>query len=170
MNQLNNLQDLLQYQLGKIFDAEKQLIRALPVFEKCALSADLRKIFSLHLSETKMHQERISGMAHDLNIYLNGQTSGAMAKLINQVNKFCSITDGQATKEAGLITYAQQIERYEIASYINVIQYAQALDYNYLTTFLQQNLAEETNTYKNLHRLSMKTFNKQSRNYFTTSH
>lgn len=166
MNQLNNLQDLLQYQLGIIFDAENQLIQALPVLERSALNINLKKIFSLHLDETKMHQDRMLGMAHDLNINLKDNTCGAMQKLINQTNKFCTITGDQATKDAGLITYVQRIEHYEIASYTNVIQYAQALDYNCLTKCLQQNLAEETNTYKNLRNLSMDIFNKQTRNYF----
>lgn len=166
MNQLNNLQDLLQYQLGTIFDAENQLIQALPVLEKSALNLDLKKIFSLHLDETKMHQERMLGMAHDLNIYLKDKTCGTMQKLINQATNFCNITGNQATKDSGLIAYAQRIEHYEIASYTNVIHYAQALNYNYLTKCLQQNLIEETNAYKTLHNLSMETFNKQTRNYF----
>lgn len=166
MKKLNNLQDLLQYQLGTIFEAENQLIQALPVLEKNAININLKKMFSLHLEETKMHQERISGMAHDLNIYLKDRTCAAMQKLINQAHKFCSITGGQATKDACLIAYAQRIERYEMASYTNVIQYAHALDYNYLTKCLQQNLAEETSAYKNLHSISMKIFNKRTRNYF----
>lgn len=166
MNQLNDLQDLLQYQLGIIFDAENQLIQALPVLEKSALNINLKKIFSLHLDETKMHQDRMLGMAHDLNIYLNDNTCGAMQKLINQANKFCNVTGDQSTKDAGLIAYAQRIEHYEIASYTNLIQYAQALDYNCLTKCLQQNLAEETDAYKTFHNLSTEIFNKQTRNYF----
>lgn len=71
-------------------------------------------------------------------------------------------------KDAGLIAYAQQIEQYEIASYTNVIQYSQKLDYQYLTYFLQQNHAEETNTFDHLDNITTEIngFKNQPRNYF----
>lgn len=165
---LKNLEDLLQYQLQVVFDAEQQLTKALPMFEESASSIDLKKLFSLHLNETERHIERISGMAQDLNIYLKGNTCGAMQQLIKQATRFCNITAGQVMKDTGLIAYTQQIEQYEIASYTNLIQYTQRLDYQYLTYFLQQNHAEETNTFNQLNNLTTEIngFQKQPRNYF----
>lgn len=166
MNKVNNLQDLLHYQLQTVYNAEIQLTKALPVFEESASNIELKKIFSLHITETKMHKERILGMAQDLNINLKGKTCSVMQKLIDQTNEFCNITGGQIMKDAGLIAYTQRIEHYEIASYSNLIQYAQSLDYNYLANFLQQSYSEETKTCNSLNALSLENFKKQTRNYF----
>lgn len=166
MKKLSNLQELLQYQLQLIFDAENQLIKALPIFAESTTNSELKKIFSLHLTETKMHKERISGMAQDLNLDLKGKSCRAMQKLIRKTKKFCTSADPQATKDTGLLIYTQQIEHYEIASYTNLVHYAQLLNYNYLTNFLQQNQIEETNTYNKLKALSAKGINNHTRNYF----
>lgn len=155
MTQLNDLQDLLKYQLKSIFDAECQLIRALPMFTKIATNLELKKVFSDHFTETQMHQERILGIAQDLNIYLKGKSSNVMEGLISQTNKFCEKTNTIYKRDAGLIVYAQYIEGYEMASYRNLIQYAQVLSYDFLAQNLQQNQAEELNTFERLQNISL---------------
>lgn len=170
MNKLISLEDLLQYQMQIIFDAENQLIQSLPVLEEAASRVELKKIFSQHLEETKMHKERMTGMAHDLNILLKGKTCEVMQRLIKQINKFCDLNVPLNIKDAALITYAQRIENYEIASYGNIIRYAQALGYDYLTNSLQQNMIEESNAHKILYNLSIDSFYNQTRNYSTLYH
>lgn len=159
MDRFDNLQDLLKYQLKIIFDAERQLIKALPIFAKRATNIELKEVFSNHFTETQMQQERMMGIAQDLNIYLKGKTCSVMEKLIVQTNSFCEPNSSLYKKDTGLIACAKTIERYEMASYKNLIKYAQALGFDFLANNLQQNHAEELNTFESLQNISLSANN-----------
>jgi ferritin-like metal-binding protein YciE len=166
MDNLDNLLNLLQYQLKRVFDAESQLVQALPNFEKTASNIELKKLFTQHLKETKMHQDRMLGMGHDLNINLKGGTCRVMKKLISKTNEFCHINTNQNTKDAGLIAYVQRIEQCEIESYEYVIRYAKGLEYDHLAHQLRLNQTEESQAYEILNSLSRRTLKAKNRNYF----
>lgn len=159
MRRFDSLQELLKYQLKVIFDAERQLIKTLPILTKKATNIKLKETFSNHFTETQMHQERILGVAQDLNIYLKGKTCSVMEGLISQTNKFCENTSSIYKKDTGLIACAKSIERYEIASYRNLIQYAQVLGFDFLAKNLQQNQAEELNALEALQNISLNANN-----------
>ena len=53
-----NLQELFVDELRDIYDAEKQLTKALPKMAKAAESNELRAAFEEHLEITRMHVER----------------------------------------------------------------------------------------------------------------
>lgn len=163
MDRFNNLQDLLKYQLKIIFDAERQLIKALPILAKKATNIELKEIFSNHFTETQMQQERMLGIAQDLNIYLKGKTCSIIEGLIAQTNTFCEINGSFYKKDTGLIACAKSIERYEMASYSNLIKYAQTLGFDLLANNLQQNHAEELNTFEALQNISLYANNTRQR-------
>lgn len=158
---MKNLHDLLEYQIKNIFDAENQLIKALPLLEKASSNFRLKKIFSQHFEETHMHIDRILGMAQDLNINPKGKSCKFMQGLIENINTSWDLGIDNNIKDALLISYAQRIENYEIASYRNLIHYAQGLGYNYLVQVLQQNSDEETNTFETLTMLLKENMNNQ---------
>src|SRR4051812_19775229 len=54
-----SLQDLFLDELRDLYDAEKQLIKALPKMAKKATSEDLRTAIESHLEETRTHVERL---------------------------------------------------------------------------------------------------------------
>ena len=56
---IKNVQDLLLQELRDLYDAEKQLVRALPKMAKGASSEQLRQAFEEHLDETKGQVERL---------------------------------------------------------------------------------------------------------------
>ena len=58
--QLGSLNDVLEAQLGDLYDAEKQLLAALPKLAAAAHSDELRKAFESHLQETHGHVERLA--------------------------------------------------------------------------------------------------------------
>src|SRR5687768_2970843 len=59
MSTLDSLDELLQDELKDIYDAEKQLTRALPKLAKKATSAELKNAIEAHLRQTERHVERI---------------------------------------------------------------------------------------------------------------
>ena len=56
---INSLQDLYLEQLKDLYDAEQQLIKALPKMAKAASSEELRSAFEDHLEQTRGHAERL---------------------------------------------------------------------------------------------------------------
>ena len=56
---MKTVQDLLLNELRDIYDAEKQLVRALPKMAKASSSEQLRLAFQEHLEETKHQVERL---------------------------------------------------------------------------------------------------------------
>jgi len=59
---LESLRDLFLFELRDLYDAEKQLVKALPKMAKAAASSDLRSAFESHLEETRGHVERLESI------------------------------------------------------------------------------------------------------------
>jgi ferritin-like metal-binding protein YciE len=55
----NQLKELYVDELRDIYNAENQLIKALPKMAKAATSEDLRAGFEEHLEQTKGHAQRL---------------------------------------------------------------------------------------------------------------
>ena len=55
----DSLNELYVDELKDLFNAENQLIKALPRMAKAASSEDLREAFEEHLEQTKGHVERL---------------------------------------------------------------------------------------------------------------
>src|SRR5206468_2139993 len=56
---MNQLHEVFLEELGDIYSAETQLIKALPKMVKAAQSQELKDAFSAHLGETENHVERL---------------------------------------------------------------------------------------------------------------
>ena len=65
---ITTLDQVLADELKDIYNAENQLIKALPKMAKAAESNDLRKAFEEHLEQTRVHAQRIEEICSDLGI------------------------------------------------------------------------------------------------------
>ena len=54
---MKKLEDLFEHQLKDLYNAENQLIKALPKMAKAANDAELKKAFEKHLEETETHKQ-----------------------------------------------------------------------------------------------------------------
>ena len=59
MASMESLGELLQEELKDIYDAEKQLTKALPKLAKKASASELQEAFEDHLRQTEQHVERL---------------------------------------------------------------------------------------------------------------
>lgn len=162
MSQLTNLEDLFHHQLKDIYNAENQLIHALPEMEKQAKSSDLKNAFSEHLEETKIQKERLDSIANELNINLSGETCEAMQGLIEEAKSFVSEEASDPVKDAGIIADAQRIEHYEISAYGTVVHFAKVLGHNKVADLLQETLDEEKNADSLLNDIAVQNINKKA--------
>ena len=74
--------DLLLSELRDLYDAEKQLVKALPKMAKAASSEQLRVAFQEHLEETKNQTERLEKVFEKLDSPTRGKSCEAMRGLV----------------------------------------------------------------------------------------
>src|SRR6185295_2514418 len=114
---MNSLQELFEDELKDIYNAEHQLLKALPKLAKKASSAKLKQAFTSHLSETENQVKRLDTIARQLEIKLTGKTCKAMQGLVEEGKEVLEEDGPDAVIDAALIGAAQRVEHYEISGY-----------------------------------------------------
>ncbi len=145
-----NLQELLVEELKDIYNAEKQLVKALPKMAKAAVNEKLKAGFVTHLEETKGHVDRLERVFGLLDAPVKGKTCKAMKGLVEEGAEAIEENDPSPTRDAQLIGAAQRVEHYEIAAYGTVRAMAQLLGCKEVAELLKQTLDEEGATDKKL--------------------
>jgi ferritin-like metal-binding protein YciE len=143
---LESLRDLYLEQLRDLYDAENQLIEALPKMAESASSADLRRGFNDHLRQTHEHVARLERIFKKLNAKPTGQTCQGMKALIKESAEMNKLKSDAEVKDAGLIAAAQRVEHYEIAGYGTARTYAELLGDEEAARSLERTLQEEEET------------------------
>lgn len=160
MASMNDLQDLLVDQLRDLYNAESQLVKALPKMAKAATHPELRSAFEEHLDQTRTHIDRLSQVFDSLGEKAKGKTCQAMKGLIEEGNEVLKEKGADPdVRDAALIAAAQRIEHYEIAGYGTVRTYAKMLGHKDAMKTLQETLNEEGQTDKKLTKLAVSTIN-----------
>ena len=137
-----NLQELFVEELRDVYDAEKQLTKALPRMVKAAESEWLRAAFEEHLDITRMQVNRLEEVFRSLGLAARGKTCDGMKGLIEEGKKHIEELEG-STLDAALIGAAQKVEHYEIATYGTLATWADLLGHQDAKDLLGQTLEEE---------------------------
>jgi ferritin-like metal-binding protein YciE len=140
---MENLEDLFLDQLKDVFNAEKQLSKALPKLAKAAESEDLREALTSHLEETMEQIERLEKVFKSIDKPARGKTCKAMEGLVEEGSELLEEGEPSAVLDAGLICASQKVEHYEIATYGTLVTWAEILGYKKAIPLLQANLDEE---------------------------
>ncbi len=156
---LQSLQDLYVEQLQDLYDAENQLVKALPKMAKAASEPQLQQAFEQHLTQTKTHVERIEQIFKTMGSSPKGKSCKAMKGLIEEGEEMIKQRADPSVRDAGLIAAAQRVEHYEIAGYGCVRTYADLLGMADSSALLQQTLNEEGMTDKQLTKLAEQVIN-----------
>jgi ferritin-like metal-binding protein YciE len=150
MPSLDSLEELLQDEIKDIYDAEKQLTKALPKLAKKATSPDLKSAFEEHLQQTERHIERIEEAFEQLGMPARGKKCEGMQHLIAEGEDMIEETDDSATRDALMIAAAQKVEHYEIAAYGTLRTWANLLGKPEVASLMEETLEEEKETDQNL--------------------
>ena len=150
---LNSLESLFIEELRDIYNAEKQILRALPKMAKAAESAELSQAFTKHLKETQGHVQRLEKILRELGQAVRGKQCKGMMGLLEEGKEKLEEDGEAAVLDAALIASAQKVEHYEIAAYGCLRTYAQLLGYDQVAKLLEQTLAEEEAADKKLTQL-----------------
>jgi ferritin-like metal-binding protein YciE len=150
----NTLKQLYVDELRDIYDAEKQLVKALPEMAEAATSEELRSGFEKHLEQTKEHARRLEQIFSELGEKPTGKKCKAMQGLVAEGSEMIEDDFEGEVKDAELISAAQRVEHYEIAAYGTVRNFASVLGEQNAVSLLEKTLNEEKETDEKLTELS----------------
>ncbi len=111
---LDTLKTLYIDELRDIYNAENQLLKALPKMAKAASSEELKDAFEKHLEQTKTHVERLEEVFEDIGEKPKSKTCKAMKGLIEEGSEILQEEGEESVIDAGIIIAAQKVEHYEI--------------------------------------------------------
>lgn len=152
---MKNWNELLIHEITDLYDAEKQLVRALPKLAQGATDPGLKQAFENHLAETEIHVQRIEQVAKLLKKKLGEMTCEGMKGLIKEGDGILKVKDGEPEIiDAALMGAAQKVEHYEMVAYESVIGLAEELGLEQVAVLLQQTLNEEVAASEKLEELS----------------
>lgn len=143
MAAVESLHAHLVEELTDLRDAETQLTEALPQLAQSATSKQLRAAFQKHLKETRTHLTRIDQALRALGEKPSSKTCEAMKGLLKEGESHMKKAPAGALRDAVMITGAQKVEHYEMASYGTARTYAQVLGAQDVARLLEQTLKEE---------------------------
>lgn len=136
--------------LSDIYDAEKQLTKALPKMSRAAENESLKSGFETHLNETREHLKRIEQIFESLDQKPAKKPCKAMKGLIEEGSEVIEEEEG----DAALIAAAQKVEHYEIAAYGSLRSWAEILGEDEAVQLLEQTLNEEKATDEKLNEVA----------------
>ena len=149
------LKELFIDELKDLYNAEKQLVKALPKMAKASESPELKEGFEAHLEQTKGHVERLESIFSQLGENPKGKKCKGMEGLIEEGKEAIEQYEG-AVRDAALIGGGQRVEHYEISGYGSVIAMAKQLGESAHARVLEQTHGEEKETDAKLTSLSEK--------------
>ncbi len=140
---MQDLQKLFLTELADIYDAEKQLVNALPKLAKAAQADQLRSAFEEHLGQTEQHVERLESIFSLFSTRPKAKKCQAMDGIVEEGEKVVKEFKSTAALDAALIGAAQKSEHYEMASYGCLCSWAEELGNQEAVNLLKETLAEE---------------------------
>lgn len=151
-----HLHELLVDGLKDMLGAERQLLKGLKKMTTAAQSDSLKKAFDTHYKQTENQIERLKEVFNDLNLTARGKKCKAMEGLLEEADEIAvEFADSPEVLDAALITAAQKVEHYEIASYGCLVTFASLMDHKNAASILQDILAEEKQTDELLTEIAM---------------
>jgi ferritin-like metal-binding protein YciE len=162
MAENGTLHDAFLDELRDLYDAEKQLTKALPKLAKSATSPKLREAFESHLEETRGHVERLEQVFESLDEKARGKHCDGIAGIIEEGKAIMEEDFDDLAMDACLIAAGQRTEHYEIGAYGTLIAWAEAMGHEDAVALLQQTLNEEKAADKKLSALAEGGINQQA--------
>jgi len=140
---IKNLNELFLHELKDVYDAEQQLVEALPRMAESATDPELAEAFRDHLSETEGHVNRLEQVFAAMGEEPEAETCEGMKGLLEEGNELLAEDAEPTVKDAALISAAQRVEHYEIAAYGTLRIWAATMGMDEVLQLLADTLEEE---------------------------
>lgn len=147
------IRELYVDELKDLYNAENQLVKALPKMARAAASPELKAAFEEHFEQTKGHVQRLDMIFEKLGENPKGKKCKGMEGLVAEGSEAIEEYEG-AIRDVALIGGAQRVEHYEIAGYGTVIALAGEIGETEHASILDETLKEEKETDQKLTELA----------------
>ena len=159
---MKTLKDLFKDELADMYDAERRIVKALPKMAKAATCPDLKKAIQSHLKETEGHVKKLEQVFQSFGEKARGKTCEATVGLLEEGAEIAADFKGSPAINAALISAAQKVEHYEMASYGCLHEWAGLLGNSKAAALLEQILEEERATNESLTELARASSNEEA--------
>jgi ferritin-like metal-binding protein YciE len=159
---LGTLEELYAEKLQDLYDAEHQILMALPMMIEAASSHELKRAFDMHLHQTRGQIARLEQVFRRAGMEPKGKPCTAMKGLLAEGKETMAMRADPEVKDAALIAAAQGVEHHEIAAYGTLRTWARQLGQHDAAQLLQQTLNEEEHTDRHLTQIAERTVNVQA--------
>lgn len=139
----DSLRQLYIDELKDLYNAETQLVKALPKMAKASSNADLRQAFEEHLRQTSEHVSRLEQIFENLEESPTGKKCLGMEGLVKEGAETMGEKYADPVMDAAIIGAAQRVEHYEIAGYGTLRAIAELLGQTEDVALIEQTLEEE---------------------------
>ena len=143
---LTSLDKLFHHELKDLYDAEHQIVKALPRFAESACNPELTTAFEEHLAQTQEHIRRLETVFEEIGQSPTREACAGIKGIIEEGRKILDEDANDVVKDAALIAAAQRMEHYEMAVYGTLRTWARILGYEDSARLLEETLDEEEGT------------------------
>jgi ferritin-like metal-binding protein YciE len=156
---MQSMRELLADEMRDLYDAEKQMVKALPKMAKTSSNEELRQALENHLEQTKGHVQRLEQAFQMLDEKARSQPCKAMKGLIEEGKETMGEDLTDPLMDSAIICAAQKVEHYEMAGYGTVSSWARSLGLDDVAELLEATLAEEKEADEKLTQVAGEVFN-----------
>jgi ferritin-like metal-binding protein YciE len=150
----DSLRELYIDELRDLYNAETQLVKALPKMAKASTNEQLSEGFEEHLRQTTEHVSRLEQIFERLGEKASGKKCLGMEGLVKEGADTMKEDYPEEIMDAAIIGAAQRVEHYEIAAYGTAKAFAELLGEDEDVSLLEQTLQEEKETDEKLTELA----------------
>ena len=159
---MKTLNDLFLGELADMYDAERRIVKALPKMAKAASCDDLKNAILAHLEETKGHVTKLEQVFECFDEKAKGKTCEATVGLLKEGEEIADEFKDTPAINAALISAAQKVEHYEMASYGCLHEWAGLLGNQKAAAILEEILDEEKAANEALSELALAKINQEA--------
>jgi ferritin-like metal-binding protein YciE len=159
---MKTLKVLFLDELADMYDAEHRIVKALPKMAKAATCLDLREAIQSHLKETEGHVKKLEQVFQSFDEKAKGKKCEATVGLLEEGAEIAVEFKGSPAINAALISAAQKVEHYEMASYGCLHEWAGLLGNKEAAGLLQEILDEEKAANESLTKLARASNNEEA--------
>ncbi len=159
---MENLDELYLHELQDLYDAEKEILKALPKMAKAATSTELKRAFQEHLEQSNNHVRRLEQIFDGMGEEAKATKCKGVRGIIDEGEGLMDEDATSAVADAALIGAAQKVEHYEIAVYGTLRTYAETLGHDEAAQLLDQTLEEEKAADQKLTRIAESIINPEA--------
>jgi ferritin-like metal-binding protein YciE len=138
-----HLHELFVDELRDILGAERQMLKGFKKMASKVTNTNLKHALDNHYSQTEHQIERLIETFKSIGLSARSKKCVAMRGLLEEADEIMDNFDSGHVLDAALISIAQKIEHYEIASYGCLLTYARLMEHNRAEELLNETLIEE---------------------------